>query len=180
MSDLFTSSQKKAVLFIVVFFSLAVAYHFLDALLHPPNSYDFSPFEEKFYARYDSIQQVLQKKEADPPKMTAAFKESRAGKPKRSTQKKSPEIKTKKAEEPPAAVETAAKPLPPININTATIEELTILPRIGPKIAARIIEYRSLHGNFTAKEDLTKVKGIGPKTFENLKDLITVEESLQP
>lgn len=175
MTDLFTSSQKKAVLFIVVFFSLAVAYHFLDAWLHPPNTYDFSQFEEKFYARYDSIQQVLEKKEADPPAMASTLKESRTEKPKRSTQRKSPEIKPKKAVEPPAATEAAAKPLLPININTATADELTILPRIGPKIAARIIEYRTLHGNFTAKEDLIQVKGIGPKTFENLKDLITVE-----
>lgn len=175
MFDLFTSLQKKAVLFIVVFFSLAVAYHFLDAWLHPPNSYDFSQFEEKFYARYDSIQQVLEKKEADPPAMAASLQESRTGKPKRSAQKKSSEIKTIKTEDPPAAKETAAEPFPPININTATADELTILPRIGPKIAARIVEYRNLHGNFTAKEDLIQVKGIGPKTFEKLKNLITVE-----
>lgn len=174
MFDLFTSSQKKAVLFIVVFFSLAVAYHFLNKLLHPPNPYDFSQFEEKFYARYDSIQQVLQK-EPVPPEMAAAANESRAGEPNYLAQDKTPEIKSIKTGEPPAAKKTAAKPHLPININTATIDELTVLPRIGPTIAARIVEYRSLYGNFTAKEDLTKVKGIGPKTFENLKDLITVE-----
>lgn len=174
MFDLFTSSQKKAVLFIAVFFSLAVAYHFLDALLHPPNPYDFSQFEEKFYARYDSIQQVLQKEPA-PPAMAAAANENRAGQPNYLTQKKTPEIKSINTGDSPAAKEAGATPLSPININTATIDELTILPRIGPTIAARIIEYRSLYGKFTAKEDLTKVKGIGPKTFENLKDLITVE-----
>lgn len=174
MFDLFTSSQKKAVLFIVVFFSLAVAYHFLDAWLHPPNSYDFSQFEEKFYARYDSIQQILQKEPA-PPAMAAAANESRAGEPNYLAQNKTPEIKSINRGESPAVKETGANPPLPININTATIEELTALPRIGPTIAARIVEYRSQYGNFTAKEDLTKVKGIGPKTFENLKDLITVE-----
>ena len=62
-----------------------------------------------------------------------------------------------------------------INLNTATVEELMALERIGPKYAQRIIDYRETHGPFDKIEDLMKVKGIGPKTFDANKDLITVE-----
>jgi len=62
-----------------------------------------------------------------------------------------------------------------ININTASSEELQTLPRIGPKLAGAIIEYRSKQP-FRAIEDIQNVPRIGPKTFEGLKDLITVSE----
>ena len=62
-----------------------------------------------------------------------------------------------------------------INLNTATLEELMTLERIGPKYAQRIIDYRDTNGPFDKIEDLMKVKGIGPKTFDANKDLITVE-----
>lgn len=61
-----------------------------------------------------------------------------------------------------------------ININTASSTDLQQLPRIGPKVAQRIIDFREKHGQFKRVEDLMKVKGIGEKTFMNLKDLITV------
>lgn len=62
----------------------------------------------------------------------------------------------------------------PINLNTATPEELESLPGIGPELAARIIEYRNTHGPFVKTEDILMVSGIGPKTFEKIKDLITI------
>jgi competence protein ComEA len=62
----------------------------------------------------------------------------------------------------------------PININTASQEDLESLPEIGPKTAAKIIEYRTMNGAFTSIEDIQKVNGIGPKTYEAIKDLITV------
>jgi competence protein ComEA len=62
-----------------------------------------------------------------------------------------------------------------INLNSATIEQLDLLPGIGPAIAQRIIDYRQAKGPFAAIEDITNVKGIGPATFEKLKDLITVD-----
>ena len=62
-----------------------------------------------------------------------------------------------------------------ININEASVEELTKLKRIGPKIAQRIVEYREKNGPFETPEDIMNVKGIGPKTFELNKDRITVE-----
>ena len=62
-----------------------------------------------------------------------------------------------------------------INLNTANFEELTRLKGIGPAYAQRIIDYREKHGPFERIEDLMKVKGIGPKTFNANKDMITVE-----
>ncbi len=63
----------------------------------------------------------------------------------------------------------------PININTASQAELETLPRIGPAIAGRIIEYRSAHGPFARIEDIKNVKGIGDATFDAIKDYITVK-----
>jgi competence protein ComEA len=61
-----------------------------------------------------------------------------------------------------------------VNINTATTAELETLPRIGPAMAQRIVEYREANGPFAAIEDVQDVPGIGPATFEGLKDRITV------
>ncbi len=61
-----------------------------------------------------------------------------------------------------------------ININTATQAELESLPGIGPSLAQRILDYREQNGPFKTIEDIQNVKGIGPVTFERIKDLITV------
>jgi competence protein ComEA len=64
-----------------------------------------------------------------------------------------------------------------INLNTATLEELMTLDRIGPKYAQRIIDYRQTYGPFEKIEDVMNVKGIGPKTFEANKDKLAVGEA---
>ncbi len=61
-----------------------------------------------------------------------------------------------------------------INLNTATQAELESLPGIGPAFARRIIEYRQAHGPFKTIEQVLEVDGIGQKTFEQIKELITV------
>lgn len=61
-----------------------------------------------------------------------------------------------------------------VNLNTADAALLETLPHVGPALAARIISWRSEHGRFRSIEDLLGVSGIGPKTFEDLKNLITV------
>ena len=60
-----------------------------------------------------------------------------------------------------------------IDINTATLEELDSLPGIGPTTAQKIIDYRDQNGPFFVIEDIMNVSGIGPSTFDNIKDLIT-------
>lgn len=62
-----------------------------------------------------------------------------------------------------------------ININTATADELDGLPGIGPVMSARIIEYREENGLFKTVDELKSVSGIGEKSFEKLKEYITVE-----
>lgn len=61
-----------------------------------------------------------------------------------------------------------------VNINTADAAALDTLPGIGPTKAAAIVDYRTSHGPFTTIEAIQNVKGIGPATFEKLKDHITV------
>jgi competence protein ComEA len=62
----------------------------------------------------------------------------------------------------------------PININTATLEELDALPYIGQVRASEIIAYRQAHGPFKRIEDILKVYGITQEIFDRIKDLITV------
>ena len=61
-----------------------------------------------------------------------------------------------------------------ININTASLSELDTLPGIGPAYAEKIIAYREEHGGFSSIEEIQEVVGIGPKTFSEIRDLITV------
>jgi competence protein ComEA len=77
----------------------------------------------------------------------------------------------------PTATPTLVPPSPqhPLNINTASLQELQTLPGIGPTRAQQIIDYRQANGLFMAPEDLMKIPGIGTGTFAKLKDLITVQ-----
>ena len=61
-----------------------------------------------------------------------------------------------------------------ININTASIGELQSLPRIGPALAKEIVVYREREGPFQSIDDIKKVKRIGTKTFEMIKNSIAV------
>lgn len=61
-----------------------------------------------------------------------------------------------------------------VNLNTADAAALDTLPRIGPAMAERIIEWRESNGRFTSVEDLLAVPGIGEKMLEALRDAVTV------
>jgi competence protein ComEA len=72
----------------------------------------------------------------------------------------------------------AAEPSAPsgvVNINTADVAQLSLLPRVGARAAQRIVDYRKEHGNFQKATDLMQVKGFGDKMFERLSSYITVE-----
>jgi len=70
----------------------------------------------------------------------------------------------------------AQKLVEKVNINTASLAELEQLEDIGPVLAARIIEYREVHGGFKSIEELKNIKGIGPKIFKKLLNKITVND----
>ena len=61
-----------------------------------------------------------------------------------------------------------------VNINTADSTQLQTLNGVGPATAQKIIDYRQANGSFTSVEDIKNVSGIGDKTFEKLKDFITI------
>jgi competence protein ComEA len=62
----------------------------------------------------------------------------------------------------------------PVNLNTATLEQLETLPGVGPVLAQRILDWRTQHGSFTSIEQLDEVSGIGPAKFGELRDAVTL------
>ncbi|MEY2441911.1 MAG: competence protein ComEA [bacterium] len=68
----------------------------------------------------------------------------------------------------------SAAPRVPINLNTATLEQLDTLDGVGPGIAQRILDYRQQHGGFRRVEELGEVPGIGAKRLATLTPLVTV------
>jgi competence protein ComEA len=73
----------------------------------------------------------------------------------------------------PTGWAAAGAPAGPVQLNSATVEQLDALPGIGPVTAQRIVEYRQAHGAFRSVEELDAVPGIGPARVEQLKELVT-------
>ncbi len=73
------------------------------------------------------------------------------------------------------AADPAASAQGVVNINTASVQELQLLPRIGPALSQRIVDFREANGPFARIEDIEDVPDIGPATFEAIRDLITVD-----
>ena len=61
----------------------------------------------------------------------------------------------------------------PVDLNTATVEQLDALPGVGPVLAQRIVSWRDAHGGFRSVEDLQQVPGIGARKFSDLKALVS-------
>jgi competence protein ComEA len=70
----------------------------------------------------------------------------------------------------------ASKPAPDnkVNLNTASVKQLTQLPGVGEKMAARIIEYRQKSGGFKSAKELLNVRGIGEKSFQKIAPHVTI------
>ncbi len=74
----------------------------------------------------------------------------------------------------PQAIGLVAIPLK-VNINSDSISEFIKLPKVGPALAKRIIEYRQQKGDFKKPSDIRKVKGIGPKIYQQIQPYIYVK-----
>ena len=73
-----------------------------------------------------------------------------------------------------AALPAYAAPGGTVNVNMATVDQLQLLPRIGPAVAQRIVEHREKNGAFKSLEDLMLVRGIGESTFEQIKPYVAL------
>ncbi len=62
-----------------------------------------------------------------------------------------------------------------VNVNTAEHDQLTLLPRVGPALAQRILDYREANGTFEESSDLLLVRGIGEKTFALMEPFVVVK-----
>ncbi len=76
---------------------------------------------------------------------------------------------------PRAETPQSTAPRFPIDLNTATAEQLEAIPGIGPVLAQRIVDYRRAHGRFHSVEELLEVSGIGPKRLENMRPYVIVK-----
>jgi comEA protein len=74
-----------------------------------------------------------------------------------------------------SAEEIAAMKIEPVNINTASVDELSALPGLSEKQAQSIIDYREQNGDFNAAEDVMKIKGIGEKAYSKFACYITAK-----
>jgi competence protein ComEA len=74
----------------------------------------------------------------------------------------------------PQIAQFVTKLTEPLDLNSATLDELIDLPGIGPVLARRILEYRDAHGGFTRVEELLEIRGIGPKRLEQVRGRVRV------
>jgi competence ComEA-like helix-hairpin-helix protein len=81
------------------------------------------------------------------------------------------------------AAELAGKkkpPAQPINLNTATSEELQLVPGIGPVTAGKILQMRKSYGSFKSVDDLLAIRGLGPKRLDKMRKYLTVGKVSPP
>ena len=142
----FTKTQMRAIWFVILVLCATVFYHYLKLWFFADPGYDFSELDRAFRQKRDSLLAV-----------TPAAVDSDSLKNSENPEELTPHVNF------------------PININRASKAELEELPRIGPKMAERILRYREENGDFRTPEELMKVKGIGRKTFQQLKELVRVE-----
>ena len=73
---------------------------------------------------------------------------------------------------PTSAATAAGSSSAPVQLSTATLEQLDSLPGVGPVTAQKILDYRQEHGAFHSVDELDAVPGIGPKRFDQLRELV--------
>ncbi len=163
----FTDREGYVVVFLVAAFLLGLGIKIFRSSEPVKPAFDYHASDSEFVARSqsltsaDSTSDAAETDEKPPAKEVSSVQ---SGSSESSDQKIVSHEKTK--------ISLADR----VNINTASHDELTTLPGIGPKMADRIIEYRKQHGGFLTIYGVKKVKGIGDKKFEKLAPLITVSD----
>lgn len=99
------------------------------------------------------------------PALSGGWEELPASAPKETQRETSPKAESK-----------TEKPATKIDINTASVEELTVLPMIGEARAKSIVDYRTKNGPFRSIEEIVEIKGIDVKIFTKIKDSICVKK----
>jgi len=156
----FTETEIKVILFLILFLVIGFGYRFIFQMQQDPSLqiFDYSS-QDSLFSLYSRNDQNPDKNE-DSLQSFAKVKQEVLGFSEGSswgtTNKILPEEKS-------------------INLNTATIDELTTLPGIGIKTAEKIIELRESMSGFKKLEDLMDVKGIGEVKFNNLKKFLYIK-----
>jgi competence protein ComEA len=144
------------------------------AILEPDN-----PFPDEHYAYADSVFRVLsERKAADHISLMARYEPSTGSntEPMVALQTSTQTASISQPRTAPKSGSTKLPALESISLNTAVATELDRLPGIGPKTAEVIIEYRNEHGPFQDLSHIMRVKGIGPKKWEQIRPYLRLNE----
>lgn len=76
-----------------------------------------------------------------------------------------------------SAAESSSSRVEPVDVNTATADQLEAVPGLGPALAQRIVEFREKNGPFGSVDELLKVRGIGEKTLERFREYLVAGKS---
>ena len=145
-----SKSERRALLLVSLILALSAFIQWIG-----PHQFSTRQFD---YTLQDSLFKVLSADTLpETPEISTEQHQSPAGKNKKRKKKKGDDLKPHS-----------------IDVNRADSETLKRLPRIGPKTAKAIIDYRTEHGPFKSIEELDNVKGIGPKTIEKLRPFIFI------
>ncbi len=161
MIDLFTKQEKIFISFLVFGILLGAAIRIYRSYVEPANQIDpqIILLEQQFKQKAAEIDSLIeQEEEIFPPKQA---------------------VSQSVVSSPAAPQKPIKKEAGPVDINQATVEDLIQIPQIGRVIATRIIEYRSVHGDFKEIEDLLEVKGIGPKKLQIIRSYIYIRNNSQ-
>jgi comEA protein len=149
----FTSEEIKVILFFIVLIAAGAVYKFYRDNDSIPNKHTYTKQDSLFF-------QILGDTQAVAPQHDSLFNSADAASGMSAIKRESPH--------------KGSIPEKSVNINRASVKELTLLPGIGEKTAEKIIAYRNQAGSFKSIAQIMEVKGIGVKKFEKMKRFIVI------
>ena len=162
----FTKQEQGIVLFLIFSLLVGVSVQLYNRFFHETATVEINQeFVDKFNAKFEKIDSLqepdspLEKEKVSRENSTPASKEAQVKK--QTTVQNLPENNANK--------------FALIDINSANEEELQLIPRIGPVLAQRIIQFRQKNGQFGRIEEVRQVKGIGKATFKKISPYISVK-----